>query len=515
MSEWEILMLQSLRFLLPALVGVLTAYAALAQPLEPLPSAVEPLPITDESYPFNGAAHQVEPIDLPSYNYTEEEFLVTGRAQVYAWTPGGNYVVKPVGESTYTTRIMVRRPADMSNFSGRVVMEVINMSADYDWTAMWAALWERVLANGDVYVGITAKPNVLPGLIAFDAKRYGRLSMPSANLPGDKDCSLPQDGITYKGLTAETESGLAWDMFTQIGTLLKSTDAKNPLGVPADRLFFTGESQSGNYAITYYKFFQPSATVTRNGQSEPIYDGFLLEAATTPSGVPIRQCATLLPEGDPQIAIPGRSAPLAMINSQWDFFPARGGERKPDSNTPEDRSMTWELAGAHHGWRFQYLYGDADHADLEKAGLLQGDWAAWTCAPANPEVPLYTAEKALYEHVLNWVEGGAAPPSAEPIRLAADGQVAFDDNGTALGGLRLPMIAVPVASYGKGLATLSEGCPEIVPFGADKLRQIYGSRDAYLDAYHRSVWQLVQEGFLLSEDASKLLATAEAVPFGR
>ena len=40
-------------------------------------------------------------------------------------------------------------------------------------------------------------------------------------------------------------------------------------------------------------------------------------------------------------------------------------------------------------------------------------------------------------------------------------------------------------------------------------------RDAYLDAYHRSVWQLVQEGFLLSEDASKLLATAEAVPFER
>ena len=76
---------------LPILAALLTGTAALAQPLEPLPSAVESLPITEESYPFNGAAHQVEPIDLPSYNYTEEEFLVSGRAQVYDWAPGGNY----------------------------------------------------------------------------------------------------------------------------------------------------------------------------------------------------------------------------------------------------------------------------------------------------------------------------------------------------------------------------------------------------------------------------------------
>lgn len=492
---------------------VFTGSAALAEPLEPLPRTVTPLPITEESYPFNSAAHQVEPIDLPSYSYTEEEFLVSGRAQVYDWTPNGNYKVTALGESDYTTRIMVRRPADASRFSGRVAMEVINMSADYDWTAMWAALWERVVANGDIYVGITSKPNVFRGLVAFDPERYERLSMPSARLAVDENCTLPQEGITYSGITSEMEIGLAWDMLTQIGALLKSDSRMNPLGVPAKQVFFTGESQSGNYAITYYKFFQPHATITRNGQTEPIYDGFLLEAATGPAGMPIRQCAKPLPESDPQMAIPARRAPLAMINSQWDFFPARGGKRKPDANTAEDRSITWEQAGTHHGWRWQYLYGDADHADLKKAGLLAGEWAAWTCAPESPEVPLYMAEKALYEHLIDWVDFGVSPPSADPIALTADRKVAFDDNGTALGGLRMPMIAVPVASYGEGLITLSEGCPEIIPFGAQKLKALYGSREAYLDAYHRSVWELVQDGFLLSEDVDKLMATAEAVPF--
>lgn len=230
--------------------------------------------------------------------------------------------------------------------------------------------------------------------------------------------------------------------------------------------------------------------------------------------MPIRQCAAALPDDDPQAtSIPGRGVPLAMINSQWDFFPARGGERKPDANTAEDKSVTWELAGSHHGWRWQYLYSDADHADLAKAGLLAADWTAWTCAPESPEVPLYMAEKALYEQLIDWVEYGVAPPSADFIELTADGNVAYDAHNTAKGGLRLPMVAVPVASYGKGLAVLSEGCPEIVPFGAEKLRELYGSRQAYLDAYHRSTWALVQDGFLLSEDVDALLTTAEAVPF--
>lgn len=490
------------------------ASAAAAEPLAPFPDAVELLPVTAGSHPFNGAAHQVQPIDLASYHYTEEEYLVAGRARVYDWTPGGNFAVVPLGSSTYTTRIMVRRPADLSAFSGRVVMEVINMSADYDWTAMWGALWERVIANGDAWVGITSKPNVIPGLIKFDPGRYGRLGMPAATLDRDEECVLQYDDITYRGLTADTESGLAWDMFTQLGSLLKSDDAMNPLGVPADRVIFTGESQSGNYAITYFKFFQSDATTVRDGGTEPVFDAFLLEAATTPAGVPIRQCAAALPDDDPQVTvIPGRGVPLAMINSQWDFFPARGGRRKPDANTRTDKSVTWELAGAHHGWRWQYLYSDADHDDLAKAGLVSAEWTAWNCTPERPEVPLYMAEKALYEHLVRWVEHGVAPPAAEPIRLTADGRVAYDDYGTALGGLRLPMIAVPVASYGEGLAVLSPDCAEIVPFGTDKLQALYGTRAAYLDAYRQSLQRLVRDGFLLGEDAPKLMAVAEAVPF--
>ena len=53
----------------------------------------------------------------------------------------------------------------------------------------------------------------------------------------------------------------------------------------------------------------------------------------------------------------------------------------------------------------------------------------------------------------------------------------------------------------------------IEPFGTDKLRQFFGCGQAYLDAYHRAVWGLVQKGFLLSKYVNNLLATSEAVPF--
>ena len=112
-----------------------------------------------------------------------------------------------------------------------------------------------------------------------------------------------------------------------------------------------------------------------------------------------------------------------MINSQWDFFPARGTPRKPDSATAEDMSVQWELAGSHHGWKWQYMYGDARQEDLGRAGMLEwGEWQPWTCEPGRIEVPLYMAEKAMYEAMIDWVEKGVEPGRIVASKLT-DGKV--------------------------------------------------------------------------------------------
>jgi hypothetical protein len=88
-----------------------------------------PIPITKTSHPWNGAAWQNTPIDLKKYGYVEEEYLASGTANVYNWQPNANYKVDVTGSAKYTTRVTVRRPINMKKFSGRVVVEIINMSA--------------------------------------------------------------------------------------------------------------------------------------------------------------------------------------------------------------------------------------------------------------------------------------------------------------------------------------------------------------------------------------------------
>lgn len=99
--------------------------------------ALELLPVTATSHPFNGAAWQNKPIDLKKYGYVEREYLMSGTANVYGWVAGSDFSAQVLRDGPYATRIMVRRPANLNRWSGRVVVELMNTSAGYDWTAIW------------------------------------------------------------------------------------------------------------------------------------------------------------------------------------------------------------------------------------------------------------------------------------------------------------------------------------------------------------------------------------------
>src|SRR5690349_16898302 len=75
----------------------------------PLTSVVGPIPQTEASHAFGGAAYALKPEDLGPQGYVEEEFFVSGKANVYDWPAGGAVVRTP--DAPYTTRVLVRRPA--------------------------------------------------------------------------------------------------------------------------------------------------------------------------------------------------------------------------------------------------------------------------------------------------------------------------------------------------------------------------------------------------------------------
>ena len=60
-------------------------------------------------------------VDLPKAGYVEEEFFISGRANVYDWGADSALTVK-TANAPYTTRILLRRPANPQRFSGDVVV---------------------------------------------------------------------------------------------------------------------------------------------------------------------------------------------------------------------------------------------------------------------------------------------------------------------------------------------------------------------------------------------------------
>jgi hypothetical protein len=83
--------------------------------------------------------------------------------------------------------------------------------------------------------------------------------------------------------------------------------------------------------------------------------------------------------------------------------------------------------------------------------------------------------------------------------------------GNALGGIRYPMVAAPVASFGVGHFFLTGDCPEIVLFDDATLDALYPTRQNYLERYDAATALLLRQGFILTEDVTKLRSIARKV----
>ena len=264
----------------------------------------------------------------------------------------------------------------------------------------------------------------------------------------------------------------------------------------------------------------------------PVYDAYLAEAGGSGTNLMyldeagggrtnlmagLNQCAAELnplPEDDPQQQIPGRGVPFLIVHSEWDFplsdWPPlnfRPSRRRPNADAATDKFMMWEVAGASHGWTWQYDYSDAAPEDVVAAGF---EPSGFVCGSDQPEINLYMVEKAAYVALDRWVASGIAPPSADYLETAAGipGPVR-DQHGNAVGGVRLPEIAVPLATY-TGLYVPGPDCTDaVLPFDQGRVDTLYPEPGDYLGKFETAAQALVRDGFLLQEDALRLIEAAE------
>lgn len=470
------------------------------------------IPITSESKPFAAAA---EKCGFDALQYVEEEYFQTGTANVYA--ENALHEVSPIfRDAPYTTRVIVRRPKDKAHFSGNVVLEILNSSANIDIDRMWVNSWPFFTRNGDIYVGISSKGHVVDSLKGFDPRRYAPINWDNP-IPDRPAPEMPKDSKLR--FLPQYEMGLFWDMLVDLAKLLRSGDEKNFLrefGVPY--LYLTGWSQSTAYVNRVVRSF---AYRPENCGQRPLFDGYL-NGGGGANLCPVNNDVMFSLGGiDPAGGVMGAREPFIAVNTESENCSSFW---YGDFDEPNFKFRTWQIAGSSHDSKYNLVdyYGEADLKMLEGLGIYNGYYGVDGEALNCPYEPVFSAAfQALYKWTRDKIPAPHAPKietymSTEPVTAIRTGYVGnlTDAFGNCRGGIRIPAIAYPTGKYSptstKADGTVMGAFGKVNPFSGAMLRELYGSLAHYRTLIEAEYDRLAAQGFLLEGDRKANLDYTEA-----
>jgi hypothetical protein len=409
----------------------------------------------------------------PSENaYVVEEFLLDGIATAYRLArPGpipmdGRWEVTEVGDAPFTTRILVIRPTEAVRFNGTVLLNWQNVSAGVEASApsggeIYAGYaWVGVSAQEVGLYGLPAGMNLrwshrqAQPLVEYDPARYGRL-----HHPGDQG---------------------SYDIFAAAAMAVgpQRDRTVDPLGgLDVRRVVALGASQSAMRLATYLNALH---------QRRPIIDGFVLALwegrAPRPEEGPIAYGIRTAIRDD-------LDQPVMVVNSEFETLAVHQAE------VADSRMVRiWEVAGTPHAV--------ARMAEPQEP-------AAWGRNPLSIQPVFEAAVRMMHR----WTAGEGPAPRQPRIEVEdrMPPRIRRDQYGNAIGGIRLPDLAVPTAEY-RGMA-FGTGLPPL--FGASRpldqqaLRELYPTRAVYRARWFEAVDALVATGALRPEDAPALRERAE------
>ncbi|HEY7620362.1 MAG TPA: alpha/beta hydrolase domain-containing protein [Solirubrobacteraceae bacterium] len=487
------------------LVTLLAFAAPVAASATPLPQVTGPLPVSATSYPFGAADHTAVPEDLSKVGYVEDEYLVSGKANVYDWPATGPATIR-TPDAPYTTRMLVRRPARGRHFSGNVVVEMLNPSNRFDLNIGWAMAHRQIVRNGDAWVGITAKPIDVISLKSFDPQRYASLSFANPRALDDPlNCANPVTSVDPPDQRSRTtEDGLVWDIYSQVGAWLRSGARSNPLAHRVRHAYGFGYSQTGGYLVDYINAINPRVVQT---DGKPIYDGYIVAVAggAFVGAVPLNQCQPAPAATDPRLKFSNVGVPVMRLMSQSDYYFGRDA-RQDDSDAPGDGLRYYEMAGAAHATPDELEFSAAP-ADIVKAGR---DVPPSSCNEGpRSRFPSHIFFDAALRNLDWWVRYGIGPPHGNYIQIA-NGATALDEFGNALGGLRSPYLDVPTSTWFAS-STGASFCfiaGHEVPLDAATLQRLYASHGAYVAAVARDTARLVLGRYITAYDGLEIVREA-------
>jgi hypothetical protein len=433
-------------------VGGGLALARAASPTVPNPTVTGPITGGIHGHPLFDSW-----FNLADIGYAQAEYFVSGTA------------TDPTTGQTalYTTRIIVTRPSDPKRFNGTVLLDWVNVTAQFENAVDTLEAHRMLTREGFAVVhasvqsaGICCTP-LTPKV--WDPVRYAALSHP---------------GDAY-----------ANDIFSQLAKAVRAPQGVNPMGaLKVTRVLAAGQSQSASKLDTYVRQVQPAAHVI---------DGFLIHGGgsktwATPPAVPV----------------------LHLLSDE---------EAAPAAPNTTTNYRLWEIAGTAHSdfWLgYQQVFGEGPRvlADApqqpatadDELGVVAGNYGEMvhpmdaTCILAGATMPMRYAVSSALHDLNRWVRTGVAPPNG-PRFVFAGTQQAKDQYQNSLGGIRYPPIDVPVATYLSttcGLGGITE------PFSDSQLHTLYPTHAGYYAKMRSATAASVRAGWLLPPDATDLLTRA-------
>jgi Alpha/beta hydrolase domain len=462
------------------LLGACSTLAALGSPRLLLSAGLSP----KLTGPLSNSSKGLLVWDVSGQGYVAEEFLLNGLADVYesvsmadamdtntrdnvADQARRTFALKTVASAQpYATRLVVYRPATAARFSGNVIVEATHPLGG-GANLVWRDINSFFTARGDVYVAVQ-HPATLAGLAQADPSRYPLHSQHHSQL---------------------------WGMLADTGRLLKGGSNSRLLsGLKPKRLYMTGYSFTGVTTATFADYHHDR---TRLANGEPVFDGY----------IPMANAMYVKP----------LDVPVIRINTQSDFdsFGALKN-RAPSSDAAIGRFRHYEVAGAAHVWTERPQPNEAKPYQGTPVAPAQGQPRidAPACMSAFPQgfkpndVPLNLVMTQAFQNLSVWVEHGTSPPPSALIDTDAAGKTLLDGHGNALGGLRLPEVEVPIATFGVGSGDVCFLFGYRMPFELAKRKQLYGSKDAYVAKVTVVANQLAERRLIQAQGAAELAQRA-------
>ncbi|WP_171013108.1 alpha/beta hydrolase domain-containing protein [Microbacterium sp. 2FI] len=460
--------------LIPTLiVGGLVSIPVAANAAEPVGTAI----LTEVDVPGT-LIQSAAAVDLAAAGYTETEYYASGTANRYDGTAGTTTATVLDGGHAYTTRVIVRTPSP-DKFNGSLVVEWNNVTIGVDGEFVFGEVNEYLLREGYAVAAVSAQRNGVETLKTWEPTRYGTLSV-DANVCGSGGTSLC------------TGDPLSFDIFTQVAKAVADNSGGALAGLDVESVVATGQSQSGIRLATYYNTIQPIYDY---------FDGFVYHDRAAPLRADV---------DTPAITVD--SDALHALGS-WPYWQTSTWTR------------VWELAGGTHGSEFVRQYMDVafarDQAKLGPDGqpITFTQWLEPSCAVVDTATggqfgPVDTGYvlAAAFKAIQTWnATGEPAPPSIYFDRDAA-GTPIRDAQHISQGGIHLPALVAPTMFFDAW-----NGPPYLFPcavggyhidYTPAELKAMYGNHGKYVSLVSKTAQKLVEQGYLLAEDAQAEIRTA-------